>query len=91
MRIRWEVPPTRRTGFVVVLGVVVLSMLVTVLIDFRLGGYLLAVALALAAFLRAVLPAKYCLGMLVRSRQIDVITSAGLAVALAVTATVVPG
>ncbi|MDQ1292980.1 MAG: hypothetical protein QG608_861 [Actinomycetota bacterium] len=91
MRIRWEVPPARRTGFVVVLGVVVLSMLVTVLIDFRLGGYLLAVALALAAFLRATLPAKYCLGMLVRSRQIDVITSAGLAVALAVTATVVPG
>ena len=89
--IRWEVPPTRRLAFVAVLLVVVASVMVTVLVDFRVGGYVLAGALALAAGLRAALPAKYCLGLLVRSRQVDVVMAALLAVAVFVTAHVVPG
>ncbi len=51
----------------------------TAFIDFRRGGYLLALALALAAVLRAMLPDRYCLGLLVRSRRIDVVTAATMA------------
>ncbi|MDQ1287580.1 MAG: hypothetical protein QG622_1145 [Actinomycetota bacterium] len=89
--VQWEVPPSRRLAFVVVLLVAAMSVLVTVLVNFRLGGYILAAALALAATLRATLPEKYCLGLLVRSRRIDVAIDASLAVAVFVGAQVVPG
>jgi hypothetical protein len=90
MMINWEVPPSRRIAFVVVLLVAGVAVLASVLAGFRVGGYLLALALALAAVLRALLPAKYCLGLLVRSRQIDVTILALLAVALAAITGVVP-
>jgi len=88
--VRWEVPPTRRLAFVAVLLVTAAAVVVTAFIDFRRGGYLLALALALAAVLRAMLPDRYCLGLLVRSRRIDVVTAATMAVALFVTVSVVP-
>lgn len=89
--IRWEVPPSRRFAFVLVLGIVAVSVLVTVTYDFRLGGYLLGAALLLAATMRLVLPAKYCLGLLVRSRQLDVLTASVLGLAIVVVAYLVPG
>jgi hypothetical protein len=89
--IEWEVPPTRRIAFVVVLSVMAVALIVTWLDHFRAGGYLLAGALALAAVLRATLPERFCLGLLVRSRTIDVTIAAAFAVAIAVTASVVPG
>ena len=88
--VRWEVPPSRRVAFVVVLLVVAAAVLVSVHVDSRAGGYTLAGALGLAAVLRALLPEKYCLGLLVRSRQFDVIVDAGLAVVLLVLANRVP-
>ncbi len=98
--VRWEVPPTRRIAFVVVLLVTAASVVVTVGFrlggvtltgDFRRGGYVLAGALGLAALMRAVLPERYCLGLLVRSRRVDVVAAAALAVAVAFTASIVPG
>ena len=89
--VEWEVPPTQRIAFVAVLATLGLSVLVTWLVDFRLGGYLLAGSAGLAAVLRAVLPDRYCLGLLVRSRQFDVVIAALFAVTLAVLAAVVPG
>jgi hypothetical protein len=98
--VRWEVPPTRRIAFTVVLLVAAVSVVVTVGFrlggltlagDFRRGGYLLAGALGLAALMRAVLPERYCLGLLVRSRRVDVLAAAALAVAVALTARIVPG
>jgi hypothetical protein len=88
--VRWEVPPARRVAFTIVLAVLALSVAVTVLVDFRLGGYLLAASLALAAAFRAVLPERYCLGLLVRTRRLDVGTAAVLALAVAVVAGVIP-
>jgi hypothetical protein len=88
--VQWEVPPTRRLAFVGVLLVAGLSVVLTVAVDFRVGGYVLAAALAGAAVLRATLPEKYCLGLLVRSRRIDVAIDAALAVAVAVSAQIVP-
>jgi hypothetical protein len=82
--VEWEVPPSRRLAFVLVLAVVALSVLITALVSVRAGGYLLAAALGLAALLRAGLPEKYCLGLLVRSRRVDVVIDAGLALVLAV-------
>jgi hypothetical protein len=89
--IHWEVPPTRRIAFVAVLAVMASSVLVTALVDFRVGGYILAGALALAAGMRAALPEKYCLGLLVRSRRVDIVVAAVLALAVFVTARIVPG
>lgn len=89
--IRWEVPPTRRIAFVVVLAAVALSVLVTVLWSFWVGGYLLGAALLLAATMRLVLPARYCLGLLVRSRPLDVLTAATLGLAILIVAYLVPG
>jgi hypothetical protein len=98
--VRWEVPPTRRIAFTVVLLVTAASVVATVGFrlgavtlagDFRRGGYLLAGALALAAVMRAVLPERYCLGLLVRSRRVDVVAAAALAVAVGLTARIVPG
>ncbi|HEY7717151.1 MAG TPA: DUF3017 domain-containing protein [Pedococcus sp.] len=48
----------------------------------RLGGYVLAAALALGALLRLVLPASASGGLVVRSRTVDVVTMALLAGAL---------
>ena len=88
--VQWEVPPVRRLAFTAVLLVVAASVLVTVLVDFRLGGYVLAAALALSAGFRAGLPERYCLGLLVRSRRLDVLAAAVLAVGVAVFAALVP-
>lgn len=90
MMINWEVPPSRRIAFVIVLLVAAAAVLASVVVGFRAGGYLLALTLALAAVLRALLPAKYCLGLLVRSRQIDVTIAVLLAMALMVITRVVP-
>lgn len=89
--IRWEVPPSRRLAFVVVLLVVAAAVLLTVTTGFRVGGYTLAAALALTAVLRAFLPAKYCLGLLVRSRQLDVTMATVLAIAVLISTRLVPG
>lgn len=89
--VEWEVPPSRRLAFVLVLLVVALALLVTWLGHFRSGGFLLAGGMALAATFRATLPERYCLGLLVRSRGVDVVTATVFAVAIALTATVVPG
>lgn len=89
--VQWEVPPIRRVAFVVVLLVAAASVLVTVLVNFRLGGYTLAAALALAAIMRATMPEKYCLGLLVRSRRVDVAIDAAFAAAVFLGAQVVPG
>jgi hypothetical protein len=88
--VRWEVPPERRLAFTTVLVVVAASVVVTLTVDFRLGGYLLSGALALAAAFRTALPERYCLGLLVRSRRMDALTAAVLAVGVAVLANVVP-
>jgi Protein of unknown function (DUF3017) len=88
--VRWEVPPSQRLAFVAVLAVTGLSILVTAFVDFRAGGYLLAGAVALAGTLRALLPPRYCLGLLVRTRRMDVAVAAVLAIAVALAAAVVP-
>ena len=88
--VRWEVPPNRRLAFTAVLLTVAASVLVTVLVDFRVGGYVLAGACVLAASFRAALPEQYCLGLLVRSRRIDVTTAVVLAVAVGAVAGIVP-
>lgn len=88
--IQWEVPPSRRFAFVLVLTVMVISVLAAGLGHVRLGGYLLAASLALAATMRAMLPEKYCLGLLVRTRTFDVVTAAVFAVALVATTAVLP-
>jgi hypothetical protein len=75
---------------VVVLGVVALSVLVTAVWSFRVGGYLLGAALLLAATMRLLLPARYCLGLLVRSRQLDVLTAAALGTAIVVVVYLIP-
>jgi hypothetical protein len=88
--VRWEVPPNRRLAFTAVLVTVAASVVVTVLVDFRVGGYVLAGACVMAASFRAALPDKYCLGLLVRSRRIDVTTAIVLAVAVGAVAGIVP-
>jgi hypothetical protein len=89
--VQWEVPPTRRLAFVVVLAVAALSVVLTIALhDFRIGGYVLAASLASAAVMRATLPEKYCLGLLVRSRRLDVTIDAVLAVGVFVGAQIVP-
>ncbi|HVN11736.1 MAG TPA: DUF3017 domain-containing protein [Kineosporiaceae bacterium] len=88
--VRWEVPPERRVAFTLVLVVLALSVAVTVVVDFRAGGYVLAASLGLAALFRAVLPERYCLGLLVRTRRMDVTAAVVLAVAVAVLAGIVP-
>ena len=50
----------------------------------RLAGFVLAAGLGLAAVLRLVLPASRSGGLVVRSRAADVLTMAGLGLALAV-------
>ena len=74
----------------IVLLLVALSLPVSVLIGFRVGGYLLALAAIFGGTARAVLPDYLCLGLLERSRQQDVLTLFALGVALAVAAYIVP-
>lgn len=88
--VHWEVPPTRRIAFVIVLAVVAAAVGVSVAWDARAGGYALAGALALAAGMRALLPEKYCLGLLVRSRRFDVVVDGALAVIVFTLAYLVP-
>ena len=85
-------PPliVRRLVFIVVLVIVAASVVVTALVGFRAGGYTLAFALLLASAARALLPAEYCLGLLVRSRRLDAATTLLLGVAVAVVAAIVP-
>ena len=89
--VTWEVPPSRRFAFIVVLLFMMAGLLVSGTGHFRIGGYLLALSMALAATFRATLPEKYCLGLLVRTRSVDVLVAAGFAIALAATVAVVPG
>jgi hypothetical protein len=89
--VRWEVPPSRRIAFVAVLTVMAACVPVTAFVGFREGGYLLAASLALAAVFRATLPDRFCLGLLVRSRTLDVAMAGTLAVAVAVVTGIVPG
>ena len=49
----------------------------------RLAGFVLAAGLGFAALLRLVLPASRSGGLVVRSRAVDVLTMAGLGLALA--------
>jgi hypothetical protein len=88
--VQWEVPPTRRIAFVIVLVVAASAVVATLTGRYRTGGYVLAGALLLAAATRATMPEKYCLGLLVRSRRVDVIMDAVLGVAVLVTARIVP-
>jgi DUF3017 family protein len=88
--VRWEVPPERRVAFTIVLVVLATSVALTVFVGFRTGGYVLAASLGLAALFRAVLPERYCLGLLVRTRRLDVATAAVLAAAVALVAGIVP-
>jgi hypothetical protein len=63
----------------------------TLLVDFRAGGYILALALLVGGTARALLPDYLTLGLLVRSRQQDVATLLALGIAVAVMARLVPG
>ena len=83
--------PVRRAAFIGVLSLVVISVLVTLLVDFRAGGYLLALALLAGGTARALLPDYLTLGLLVRSRQQDAATLFVLGLAVAVMARLVPG
>jgi hypothetical protein len=86
-------PPllVRRAVFIIVLLLVVASVVVTLAADFRAGGYVLAGALLFGGTARAVLPDYLCLGLLVRSRQQDVVTLYLLGFVVATLARVLPG
>jgi hypothetical protein len=86
-------PPllVRRAVFIGVLTLVAASVVVTLLVGFRPGGYVLASAGLAGAAARAVLPEYLCLGLLVRSRRQDVVTLLVIGIALTVSVTTVPG
>nr|WP_269326861.1 DUF3017 domain-containing protein [Kineosporia mesophila] len=67
------------------------SLPLTMLVNFQVGGYSLALAAIVGGTARAVLPDYLCLGLLVRSRQQDVLTMFVLGVAIALLAWKVPG
>ena len=69
----WAAPP-----------VLLLGLLLFARDQVRLAGYVLAAGLGLAALLRLLLPASAAGGLAVRSRLVDVVTMAGLGIALAV-------
>lgn len=83
--------PTRRAAFAVVLLLVACSLPATLLFDFQVGGCVLALAAVVGGTARALLPDYLCLGLLVRSRQQDVITLFALGAAVAIAALNVPG
>ena len=82
---------TRRAAFVVVLFLVACSLPATLLFDFRIGGLVLASAAQVGGTARALLPDYLCLGLLVRSRQQDVVTLFALGVAVGIASLNVPG
>jgi len=90
-RVKWQVQPHRRAAFSVVVTLMVVSLGVVVVVGFRPGGYCLAASLGLAALMRALLPARWCLGLLVRSRRLDVLMLATLAATLALVVSRVRG
>jgi hypothetical protein len=75
----------------VVLLLVACSLPATLLFDFRIGGCVLACAALFGGTARALLPEYLCLGLLVRSRQQDVVTLYVLGAAVAIAALNVPG
>ena len=83
--------PARRAAFFVVLLLTACSLPATLFVDFRAGGVVLALAAVVGGTARAVLPDYLCLGLLVRSRQQDVLTLYLLGAAVAVLALNVPG
>ena len=88
-----EGPPLliRRVAFAVVLLLVAASLPLTILAGFRAGGEVLALAALVGGVCRAVLPDYLCLGLLVRSRQQDVVTLFLLGLAVGVVTWIVPG
>jgi hypothetical protein len=76
--------PARRAAFTTVLFLVACSLPLTLVVNFRAGGSVLALAAILGGVARAVLPDYLCLGLLVRSRQQDVLTLFALGAAVAV-------
>lgn len=89
--VNWEVDPRRRAAFSGVVALMVASLAMVEFVDFRVGGYCLAATLLLGGALRAFLPAQLCLGLLVRSRRIDVSMMVGLGLAVAAVVWRVPG
>lgn len=83
--------PVRRAAFAVVLLLVAVSLPLTMLFGFKVGGETLALAAVVGGVCRAVLPDYLCLGLLVRSRQQDTVTLLLLAAAVAVATWIVPG
>ena len=83
--------PVRRIAFLIVLLLVAASLPITMLTSFKAGGLSLALAAIVGGTARAVLPDNLCLGLLVRSRQQDVLTMYALGIAVALLAWKVPG
>ena len=82
--------PVRRVAFAAVLFLVACSLPLTLLIGFRAGGTVLALAAIFGGAARALLPDYLCLGLLVRSRQQDVVTLFALGVSVLLFAWKVP-
>jgi F0F1-type ATP synthase assembly protein I len=76
--------PARRAAFATVLLLVACSLPLSLLVSFQAGGSVLALAAIVGGVARAVLPDYLCLGLLVRSRQQDVLTLFALGAAVAV-------
>jgi hypothetical protein len=89
--VKWEVQPHRRAAFMVIVSMMFASLAVVVFIGFRAGGYALAATFALAALVRAVFPAEWCLGLLIRSRRVDVAFFIAFAIGLAGVVSRIPG
>lgn len=67
----------------VVVGITLCGLALCTLHDIRLGGYVMAGALVVAAGARAMLPDSSVAALAVRSRGIDVVLLLALAVAVA--------
>jgi Protein of unknown function (DUF3017) len=63
---------------------VVLSLLVVLLGDVRIGGFALGGALLLAALVRGIAPEDHAFALKVRTRWVDVLTYVALAAAVIV-------
>lgn len=84
-------PPLRKWPFGLVVGGVALGVGLASLLSFRLGGYVVGLALLLGAGLRLMLPERQAGLLVVRGRALDVATLAALGVAMLVATAVVPG
>ncbi len=81
----------REWPFVVVIVVALAGLVVVALLDrFRRGSVIFAGAFGLAAALRLVLPARSAGLLAIRGRPFDVVTYAGLGVAIALLALSIP-